>query len=47
MRQRIEQLGGELSVESASGEGTIIAAQLPLTTSPEDTPPEDTPKETL
>jgi signal transduction histidine kinase len=30
MRQRIEQLGGELSVESTPGEGTIIAAQLPL-----------------
>ncbi|MFJ4264877.1 sensor histidine kinase [Paenarthrobacter nicotinovorans] len=31
MRQRVEQLGGELSVESTPGEGTIIAAQLPLT----------------
>ena len=31
MRQRVEQLGGELSVESSPGEGTIIAAQLPLT----------------
>ncbi|WP_311211510.1 MULTISPECIES: sensor histidine kinase [unclassified Arthrobacter] len=30
MRQRVEQLGGELSVESAPGEGTIIAAQLPV-----------------
>lgn len=30
MRQRMEQLGGQLSVESAPGEGTIIAAQLPL-----------------
>ncbi|GGJ33363.1 two-component sensor histidine kinase [Paenarthrobacter histidinolovorans] len=30
MRQRVEQLGGELSVESSPGEGTIIAAQLPL-----------------
>lgn len=30
MRQRVEQLGGELSVESTPGEGTIIAAQLPL-----------------
>lgn len=42
MRQRIEQLGGELSVESAPGEGTIIAAQLPLPALPEDTPAEDT-----
>ncbi len=31
MRQRVEQLGGELSVESSPGEGTIIAAQFPLT----------------
>ncbi|MCT9870465.1 sensor histidine kinase [Paenarthrobacter aurescens] len=30
MRQRVEQLGGELSVESMPGEGTIIAAQLPV-----------------
>ncbi|MHC6593822.1 sensor histidine kinase [Arthrobacter sp. C152] len=30
MRQRVEQLGGLFSVESAPGEGTIVAAQLPL-----------------
>jgi len=30
MRQRVELLGGELSVESSPGEGTIIAAQFPL-----------------
>lgn len=30
MRQRVEQLGGVFSVESAPGEGTIVAAQLPL-----------------
>ncbi|MEE2523479.1 sensor histidine kinase [Pseudarthrobacter sp. J75] len=30
MRQRVEQLGGMLSVESAPGEGTVIAAQIPL-----------------
>ncbi|WP_347109347.1 sensor histidine kinase [Paenarthrobacter sp. S56] len=30
MRQRVEQLGGQLSVESSPGEGTIIAAQFPL-----------------
>lgn len=30
MRQRVEQLGGVFSVESSPGEGTIIAAQLPL-----------------
>lgn len=29
MRQRVEQLGGVFSVESAPGEGTIVAAQLP------------------
>lgn len=29
MRQRVEQLGGIFSVESAPGEGTIVAAQLP------------------
>lgn len=30
MRQRVEQLGGMLSVESSPGEGTVVAAQLPL-----------------
>lgn len=30
MRQRVEQLGGTLSVESSPGEGTIVAAQLPF-----------------
>lgn len=34
MRQRVEQLGGQLSVESTPGEGTIIAAQLPLPATP-------------
>jgi signal transduction histidine kinase len=29
MRQRVEQLGGTFSVQSAPGEGTIVAAQLP------------------
>lgn len=29
MRQRVEQLGGVFTVESAPGEGTIVAAQLP------------------
>ncbi|WP_159705303.1 sensor histidine kinase [Arthrobacter sp. 18067] len=41
MRQRVEQLGGELSVESAPGEGTIIAAQLPVS------PPASSTKEAL
>ena len=30
MRQRVEQLSGTLSVQSAPGEGTIVAAHLPL-----------------
>ena len=30
MRQRVEQLGGIFSIQSAPGEGTIVAAQLPL-----------------
>ncbi|MFC9354636.1 sensor histidine kinase [Arthrobacter sp. NPDC057013] len=30
MRQRVEQLGGAFSVESAPGEGTVVAAQLPV-----------------
>ncbi|WP_284981912.1 sensor histidine kinase [Arthrobacter sp. efr-133-TYG-118] len=30
MRQRVEQLSGVFSVESSPGEGTVIAAQLPL-----------------
>ena len=30
MRQRVEQLGGTFSVQSTPGEGTIVAAQLPL-----------------
>lgn len=29
MRQRVEQLGGVFSVESAPGEGTVVVAQLP------------------
>ena len=30
MRQRVEQLGGTFSVQSAPGDGTIVAAQLPV-----------------
>ncbi|HKU30187.1 ATP-binding protein [Arthrobacter sp. NyZ413] len=36
MRQRVEQLGGVFSVESSPGEGTVVAAQLPV-------PPEENP----
>jgi signal transduction histidine kinase len=41
MRQRVEQLGGVFSVESAPGEGTVVAAQLPAAAvlkSPEEAP---------
>ncbi|WP_461188970.1 sensor histidine kinase [Arthrobacter sp. Z4-13] len=42
MRQRVEQLGGVFSVESAPGEGTIVAAQLPVTEkAPEPAGPEE------
>ncbi|MDQ0925075.1 signal transduction histidine kinase [Pseudarthrobacter sp. W1I19] len=34
MRQRVEQLGGVFSVESAPGEGTVVAAQLPAAAEP-------------
>ena len=34
MRERAEELGGTLVVESASGGGTHIEAQLPLDTVP-------------
>lgn len=30
MRERVEQLGGELLIESAAGEGTTLAVQIPL-----------------
>jgi signal transduction histidine kinase len=29
MRSRVEQLGGTFTVESAPGEGTVVAAQIP------------------
>ena len=35
MRQRVEQLGGTFSVQSAPGEGTIVAAQLPAPAVPD------------
>ncbi|AUZ33456.1 two-component sensor histidine kinase [Arthrobacter sp. PGP41] len=38
MRQRVEQLGGVFSVQSAPGEGTIVAAQLPLPSAGRGTP---------
>ena len=31
MRERVEELGGELTVESESGKGTKIAVQIPIT----------------
>lgn len=38
MRQRVEQLGGVFSVESSPGQGTIVAAQLPLRPPEQPTP---------
>ena len=32
MRERVEQLGGKLTVESAPGEGTTLVAELPVAT---------------
>ncbi|MEU3884386.1 ATP-binding protein, partial [Streptomyces californicus] len=32
MRARVRQLGGTLTVESAPGEGTVLSAEVPLTT---------------
>ncbi len=31
MRQRVEQLGGTLLIESAPGQGTTLVANLPIT----------------
>lgn len=36
MRERVEQLGGELLVESSPGEGTTLAVELPLATGYDD-----------
>ncbi|MFF0818545.1 sensor histidine kinase [Rhodococcus sp. NPDC003318] len=35
MRQRVEALGGTFGVESAPGEGTVVAAQIPGSSRPE------------
>ncbi|MFE3293407.1 sensor histidine kinase [Rhodococcus sp. NPDC059234] len=35
MRQRVRALGGELTVESTPGEGTVVAAQIPFERAPE------------
>jgi signal transduction histidine kinase len=34
MRERVELLGGTLTLDSGEGEGTVIAAEVPLTVSP-------------
>jgi signal transduction histidine kinase len=34
MRQRVEQLGGTITVESAPGEGTVVGVLLPVTPGP-------------
>jgi signal transduction histidine kinase len=39
MRERIEQAGGSLSVESAPGEGSTLAVELPMV-APESASPE-------
>ncbi len=41
MRQRVEQLGGTITVESAPGEGTVVGVQLPVTAGSAATVPED------
>jgi len=41
MRQRVEQLGGTITVESAPGEGTVVGVQLPVAAGPTSTGPED------
>jgi signal transduction histidine kinase len=38
MRARVHALGGTLTVESAPGHGTALAAQLPLASTPDSTP---------
>jgi signal transduction histidine kinase len=40
MRERMAELGGTLTIESAPGEGTAVAAALPGLRLPESTPPE-------
>jgi len=41
MRQRVEQLGGTITVESAPGEGTVVGVQLPVTAGFAATGPEE------
>ncbi|MEL7974500.1 histidine kinase [Isoptericola sp. F-RaC21] len=41
MRQRVEQLGGTITVESGPGEGTVVGVQLPLAAGPTATVRED------
>lgn len=36
MRARVRQLGGTLTIESSPGEGTVLSAEVPLTTPPEE-----------
>ncbi|NEE30876.1 sensor histidine kinase, partial [Streptomyces sp. SID7982] len=37
MRARVRQLGGTLTIESAPGEGTVLSAEVPLTTTEDPT----------
>lgn len=41
MRQRVEQLGGTITVESSPGEGTVVGVQLPVAADPGTTGPDD------
>jgi signal transduction histidine kinase len=41
MRERVEELGGTLSVESTPGKGTTLAAELPITASFAEEPSEE------
>jgi len=38
MRERAEEMGGQFSIESSEGNGTVISIALPLTSSPESEP---------
>ena len=38
MRERAEEMGGQFSIESSGGNGTVISIVLPLTSSPESEP---------
>jgi signal transduction histidine kinase len=47
MRERVEQVGGSLSVESASREGSTLVVELPMTAAKDTATPEDESSEPL